>query len=100
MSIYWVSFRIDHTGNYQYRYDALVEGIRGLAARFWEETTSFIVLETAASIDTLAADALSAIDPNNDVVLVRNMDSKSARVIGLVEDDDIYVLMPYLKYVE
>jgi hypothetical protein len=101
MAAYWITFRIaDHNaGNRSYddRYKDLQETIRLRASKWWLKPTSFIAFESANDIDTLAAACKGAIAPNYDLFLIREMDTKSAIICGNNDDNDIYLLMPYLK---
>lgn len=98
MAVYWISFRVGHEDDYQARYTSLVDGLKSISLKYWEETTSFLVIETDQDIDSIASIANDAVDRTTDLVLVRAMDSKNARLIGIEGDDDIFKLMPYLKY--
>lgn len=103
MASYWLSFRIHEDtvgGNtYSQRYNALVDAVILLRTKYWEETTAFIVFESASSIDTIAAKCNAVIAKSHDLVLIRALDIKDARICGLNTDTDIYGLMPYLKKV-
>ena len=101
MAGYWISFRIDtEFGDYAERYDDLMEAIKGNASRWWDDTTSFLAFETPDNIDRIMAKVISAIDEEHDIALVRAMDSKDAQIYGVIEDQDIFQIMPYLKYAE
>jgi len=99
MAIYWLSFRIDDKGNYEFRYDALLENLkRCTTGRYWEETTSFVVFTSNLGIDQICSSLTENLNHDWDLILVREMDKQSARIWGNNGDDDILDLMPYLKY--
>lgn len=97
--IYLVTFRLKQNRTYQDRYDKLVSAIADVAAGYktWEEPTSCVVLGSKYEIDPVAEHLKKAIDPNVDVILILKTDYKDARVVGTVEDDDIFALIPYAK---
>lgn len=97
MQTYIVTFRIALTGDDDARREALIASILQGSSRHWDEPTSFLLVETEDSLDDLASWASQSIDPAVDIVLIRALDQKSARVIGRVEDRDLFELMPYCK---
>lgn len=101
MAGYWLSFRLDAVAvggrTYDERWDALYAAIHDLAGvDYWQETSSFIVFETDKTIDQIMTATKRAVAPSNDLVLVRALDSKNARIVGPNTDVDIFRLMPYL----
>ena len=99
MPNYLISFRISDEADYDKKYAALIADMLTTATRWWDETTSFLIIEDETEIDVLAEVAKSAIDPSSDTVLIRQLDAKRARVVGVVHDEDLFVLMPYCKRV-
>jgi hypothetical protein len=103
MSTYWVTFRLAYENvggkSYEERYKALTDTIVASSTKYWPEPTSFYALESAIDIDVLAGKLKAKIAPTKDVVLIRYMDHKEARICGTVNDADIFTLMPYLKKV-
>lgn len=97
MASYWVTFRLERTSTYGIRHEALTQAVAGLGPRWWTEPTSFILFESVASIDEVAEVVKDAIDPAIDMALVGMPDYKSARVIGHLEDNDLFELMPFTK---
>lgn len=81
------------------RYRDLTEEIRTNCSKWWTEPTSFIAFESSQSIETLMAKFKAKISPSHDLILMREMDTKSALITGQVQDQDIFELMPYLKKV-
>jgi len=97
MSAYWMTFRLENDPQYAQRYDSLVETVRDMAQRWWIESTSFLLFETALSIDEVAAKVKSALDTAKDLALIGMPDYKSARVVGASQDGDLFTLMPFTK---
>lgn len=101
MAVMWISFRIADVTvagkSYDDRLNALIEALQGVGTQWWDQTTSFIVVETANTVGDVAGRIKAALAPSVDLALIRAMDSKDARIIGNNADDDIYVIMPYLK---
>ena len=98
MAATWISFRIAHRGNYDERYTNLMDTLKSLGGRYWDDTTSFVVVDTELSVQSVMDRIRGDVDSVYDLVLVRRMDNKDALILGIVEDDDIFELMPYLKY--
>lgn len=99
MATYWLSFRIGDKGNYESRYEALLANLRLCkTGKYWEETTSFVVFTSNLDIDQISGTLSEGLKPDWDLILVREMDKQSARIWGNNDDDDIFELMPYLKY--
>jgi hypothetical protein len=99
---FWLTFRLDDRAavkpTYSERYKALQDAIKDVStALWWKEPTSFVAFESELDIDGIVAILKKAIHTSHDVVLVREMNSKTARVCGAVADQDIFKLMPYLK---
>lgn len=98
MATFMVSFRIAQLDNHSERYDGLNAAILSASSgNYWDETTSFYVLESDLSISTFINYLKAEINPQYDTVLVRSLDSKTAFIAGVVRDGDIFTLMPYLK---
>lgn len=97
-----ISFRIADAVvdnlDYDDRYENLKTQIKMLAeGKYWEETTSFFAIKSSLSIDALAGELEAAIAPNYDIILLIKTEFKAARIIGALEDRDIFELIPYLK---
>ena len=103
MAVYWITFRIaEKTINqrsYEERYEALQAAILGRAGTCWSEPTSFVAFDSPQSIDQIATACKAAIAPSADLFLIRQMDTKAARICGANADRDIFKLMPYLKQI-
>jgi len=98
---YFVSFTLDDgehgRRSYSTRWQDLYDAIRGLSDTYWEQTAAFIAFKTTADISQIVSAVRGAISPEYDIVLIRSMDSKIARILGPVTDPDIFAIMPYLK---
>jgi hypothetical protein len=92
-----MTFRIADDQQYAQRYDNLVEAVRTIASEWWTESTSFLLFESALSIDDVAAKVKDAINPAKDLALIGMPDYKSARAVGAVKDGDLFKLMPFTK---
>jgi len=103
MTVYWITFRIaEKTINqrsYEERYEALQAAILGPAGTYWSEPTSFVAFDSPQSIDQISSACKAAIAPSVDLFLIRQMDSRVARICGANADKDIFRLMPYLKQI-
>ena len=101
METFWISFRISEKTasgkTYEDRYKALEETVSGMMSEYWKDTTSFIIFKSSSTIDTIAAECKKAIAPSVDLFLIRMLDTKSARICGKIEDNDILELMDYVK---
>jgi len=103
MAVYWLSFRIHDDAakgkTYDERYGAFEESILAHSPTYWKETTSFIIFNSSADIDTIAANLKIIIDPAVDLFLLRKMNVKSARICGANHDPGIFNLITYLKQI-
>ena len=100
MTVYWITFRLaDETvggRDWNSRYDALTTAIDSACSKWWIDSTSFIAFESTQGIDTLTASFKRAIASSKDLFLIREMDTKDARIVG-PHNRSIFDLMPYLK---
>jgi hypothetical protein len=102
MTSFWLTFRIaddiQHHRTYQERYDALIQAVTShQSGLYWGQSTSFLIFESDDGIGSIAQSAKNAIDPRYDLFLIRELDRKSAVIVGKNPDNDIYKIMPYLK---
>jgi len=101
MATYWVTFRIaDKTVDgetYATRHKALTDTINLHCSNWWVESTSFLLFESKNTLDQLAG-VLKASVSDEDLFLIRACEGANARIYGNVSDDDVFTLMPYLKY--
>ncbi len=96
--LYFVAFRLAQDSTHGSRYAAL-EGVLADAAggKWWKDPTSFIVFRSALKIDEVANLVADAIRVSTDIAIIGTPDFKSARVVGDVEDDDLFELWPWIK---
>ncbi|MBZ3693255.1 hypothetical protein [Phyllobacterium calauticae] len=102
MATYWLSFTLDDRTiggrDYSTRWNALYSAIHQISgANYWEKTTSFILFSADKTIEQVVSTAKNAVSPTYDLVLIRSLDTQSARIFGPNADDDIFALMPYLQ---
>jgi hypothetical protein len=101
MTTYWITFRIAYETvggrSYDDRYEAFTNTVVANASNYWAQTTSFSVIESSLSIDTLTATLKREFSPSKDLFLIRQVDTKSAKICGQNDDNDIFTLMPYLE---
>ena len=97
--LYWVTFRLEKDSTWQERYTALDSAISDATAdqKWWKEPTSFYLFRSELGIDEIVALIKEAISAQTDVVVIGMPDYKSARVIGTVEDDDIFTLWDWVQ---
>ncbi|MFZ5720206.1 MAG: hypothetical protein ACOY5Y_12185 [Pseudomonadota bacterium] len=98
MAIYAVSFRLDYDGNYDTRYERLTNAIRAEAngPRYWEESTSFMLLESNKQPSALADSivAASRLDEKRDLLLAIYLSGSRGHAIrGHYTDKDIIQLL-------
>ncbi|HEX7046196.1 MAG TPA: hypothetical protein VF275_01310 [Gammaproteobacteria bacterium] len=102
MNIYGISFRLEdgdvNGRTHDERYDALQAAILDGTTKFWDQTSSFFVIESRRSIDEIAWKCKQAIEPSTDLVLVRELSGSPTRISGNNRDPDLFKLMPYVKY--
>lgn len=99
MATFWFTFRIADVGDYGARYDRLHKAAFEMAGggKWWVESTSFYVFDSSLDIDGVAAGVKAALDPDHDLALIGMTDLKSARVVGAVQDPDLFGLIPFAK---
>ena len=99
--MYWITFRIAYETaagrSYDDRYEAFTNAVIASSSSYWAQTTSFYVIDSNISIDTLVATLKHEFSPSKDLFLIRQVDTKSARICGQNDDNDIFTLMPYLE---
>ncbi|WP_031371875.1 hypothetical protein [Lysobacter antibioticus] len=103
MATFWLSFRIAYETvggkTYETRYNDFTNTLAGLRTKYWEETSSFMIFESAFSIDQIATKAKAAFAPSTDIFVIRDLNRQTARACGNIKDQDLFVLAPYAKKV-
>ncbi len=89
--IFWLNFRLADVnttkGNYQKRYDNLVDALQKLAVgAWWVEGSSIVIFRYGGGIDGVVAAVKGAIAENQDIVLVGMPYWKTMRLIGAAKD--------------
>ncbi len=101
MEQYWISFTIaDKTiggRSYNDRYEDLVNDIRAFSINYWLDTTSFLIFETDLSLTAVGKRCKKAIAPSEDLIVIRELNKRSAVYAGKLDDDDLKVFLPYIK---
>lgn len=103
--IYWLSFRIAEVnttkGDYQKRYQALVDAVHGVTVgAWWVETSSFFVFRSPTPLDDIIKAVKAAIAENYDIVLIGMPYFKTMRLIGAAKDaQTLQGLVDFMKKV-
>ena len=79
------------------RFNDLTTALELHTVEKWDETESFVIFESASSIDLLGAAFKACIAPSVDRIVIRYMNRPSARICGDYHDNKIQKFMPYLK---
>lgn len=85
MADYWVSFRIAESGHPK-RYDAFTEAMNDNGTGFWDGPTSFVCIRSSLTISTLGTHLKDAIDPRQDLFVIREIGKDNTRYAGVMGD--------------
>jgi hypothetical protein len=99
---YCVTFRIANQTvagqTYADRYSKFIEAVRFEKAGYWEETTSFLFVESALHTDAFTKRVVQGLSAGHDMVVVFDPTDMSACYFGAVEHVDILrTFLPKLK---
>lgn len=97
MAVYWMTFRLERDASYSDRYNALMEAVGSACTQWWIEPTSFVLFRSDESLDALASMVKSTINVRKDVALIGMTETKGARVVGTIADQDLFGLYPDAK---
>lgn len=102
MSTYCVTFRIsDQTVNgktYSQRRQQIVDNARTENMGYWDETTSFFLVESTLQTPDFARKVCSGLSERHDMVVVFDPEDMSANYFGAVEHVEVlHSFMPKLK---
>ncbi len=98
MSPYWISFRLCDDAAYDDRLSSLHEHVMNLVAEdWWSETTSFYAFKSRYSTGQIVNHLRQSINEATDLVIVGNFHLKTCRVIGKIEDHDLFEIVPEAK---
>lgn len=105
MATYCVSFRIaNRTINgksYDERRQRLIDNMTTKGLGFWDETTSFVLVESNLSTDEFATKACAGLSKRDDLVFLFDPDDSSAVYFGALDRRDVLSsFFPYLKKLE
>jgi hypothetical protein len=75
--------------------EALVGAATG--GKHWKDPTSFVLFRSGLKIDKIATLVKRAIDEDSDIAVIGKPDYKAARVVGMVEDEDLFDLWDWIK---
>ena len=103
-STYYVSTRIANKSvagkSYDERRDQLIDNIRTEGSGFWQDTTSFYIVESSLNTDAFAAKAAKALSRADDMLLVFDTSDMSASYFGVIAHLDVLKsFFPKLKNV-
>ena len=79
------------------RKDALYAAIESLAVNWWTEPASFVMFDSEKAIGIIANACKAAIAPNYDIVLIKELNTHNAQVIGKVDYWD--TLKSFMSYI-
>lgn len=82
MADYWLTFRIAESGH-PTRYNALIAAMTDNGSGFWDGPTSFIAIRSDLAIDALGAKLKAAINPVEDLFVLREIGRDNTRYAGL-----------------
>ncbi|WP_238255368.1 hypothetical protein [Methylorubrum podarium] len=93
MDTYCVTFRIaDKTVNgrtYAERRQQLVDNVYRDGHGYWEETTSFFLVESSLNTPTFCKEATNGLSEDHDIVVVFDPKDMSASYFGPVKHSDV-----------
>lgn len=103
--IYWLNFRLAEVnttkGDYQKRYEKLVEVLQGLTVgSWWVEGTSLVVFRSSVTLDDMIAKIKGAISEAHDIVVIGMPYWKTMRLVGAAKDAaTLQALVDFMKKV-
>jgi hypothetical protein len=93
MSTYYVSTRIANKTiggkSYDDRRNQMIENIHTDGAGFWQDTTSFYIVESNLNTDAFAAKASEGLSRSDDMLLVFDTSDMSASCFGAIAHLDV-----------
>lgn len=95
---YFISFTLHSGPDYSDRYNDLIESLQFIATgKWWDETTSFVLLETDERMASVVDAVKNNIDLSEDVALIGRVGFKDWSIVGANKDEDAFALVPFLK---
>lgn len=97
----WISFCIAGHGPYADRYYARTAALESAVAfvtssSLWREAPGTIIFDTECDLEEIMAEVAKAIDVEVDLILLYDIASGKARILGPHKDKDIFLLLPLL----
>lgn len=89
MAKYWAAFRIENNATYSKRYDALLDAMKSVRTGSWVEPTSFFLMTSNHSLDTVAKALSSALSAATDLMIIGDATTDNCRVFGKVDHPDV-----------
>lgn len=96
MAVFAITFRIHDDNDYDQRYSSVMDAIQYEANnRWWDETTSFYLIESSKTSSNLAESIESKSDfsAEKDLLVVINLSRNGYKFIGKLTDIDIKQIM-------
>lgn len=85
MATYWLTFRIHDDASYSTRYDGMIAEINKHGTGFWEGPTSFIAMESSATIDIITSSVKKHLS-SRDLLVIREITKDNVRYVGTPGD--------------
>jgi hypothetical protein len=98
MAVYLVSFDLKYDSGYSDRYTTFMDQVKH-GGQWWADTTSFVAVQTDEDIDAFCTRIYvhSGFDGSKDLYLVLDANVKSGRVRGVIKDQHLFTLLPFVK---
>ncbi|MCC9626068.1 hypothetical protein LPB41_30735 [Thalassospira sp. MA62] len=96
MAVFAITFRIHKDNDYDQRYSSVQDAIQDEANNgWWDETTSFYLIESSKNSSNLANSVESKSDfaSEKDLLVVINLSQNGYKFIGNLTDNDIMTIM-------
>jgi hypothetical protein len=93
MSTYCVTFRLLNQTidgkTYDDRRQSILDGVYQKGAGYWEETTSFLMVESALDTNAFAAKASNGLSAKHDMLVAFDPSDMSVAYFGAIKSPDI-----------
>jgi hypothetical protein len=104
MSTYYITFRLANKTiggkTYDERRSQMIENVHAEGTGFWEDTTSFFIVESSFDTDRFAAKACEGLSRSEDMLLAFDTSDMSASYFGAIKHLDVLrSFFPKLKKV-
>ncbi len=92
MSTYFVTFRVAHQtvggSTYDERRQSIIDAVY-TEHGYWEETTSFLIVDSSLNTKSFAANASQGLNANHDLLVAFDPDDMSVAYFGAIEHPDV-----------